>query len=220
MLRRFRFLPYYIYSFFWCMRFLNVRQAMHIPVLVHPCVRVDELHKGSLSLRNPIRHGMISIGFKGTVGRSNCQTIISIAKGGKLIIGDNVQMAKGTRIVISERGIMSIGNQFWCNGDCYFYCTSSISIGNDNMYGWNISFSTSDGHNVYDNGQIKVKEGSITIGNHVWIASNCVIAKGTYIAEDSVVAQNSLLNKCFRKPKCLIGGVPAKIIKDNFTWLA
>lgn len=88
------------------------------------------------------------------------------------------------------------------------------------MYGWNISFNTTDGHHVYDNGVTKPMEGDITIGNHVWIASNCHIAKNTFIADDCVVAQNSLVGKRFEQSKCLIGGMPAKVIKDNFTWSA
>lgn len=88
------------------------------------------------------------------------------------------------------------------------------------MYGWNISFNTTDGHHVYENGRQKAMEGDIIVGNHVWIASNCTITKNVYIADDCVVAQNSLIGKKFETPKCLIGGQPAKVLKDNFTWSA
>ena len=63
-------------------------------------------------------------------------------------------------------------------------------------------------------------EGDIVIGNHVWIASHCHISKNTYIADDCVVAQQSLVGKRFEQPKCLIGGIPAKLLKDNITWSA
>jgi acetyltransferase-like isoleucine patch superfamily enzyme len=163
---------------------------------------------------------MLVLGFPGTVGQSNCITLLSIEHGGRLIVSENVQMARGTRIIIGNQGVMQIGEHFWCNGDCFFNCTTKISIGDNNMYGWNISFNTTDGHHVYDNGVMKPMEGDITISNHVWIASNCHIAKNTFIADDCVVAQQSLVGKRFEQPKCLIGGIPAKLLKDNITWSA
>ncbi len=210
---------YYIYSLIFCLRYLPLRLAVHIPILIHPSVNVESLPRGAIQFHGKLRHGMFVIGFKWTVGRSNCKSLIAIKPGARLIVSELVQMARGTRIVISK-GEMQIGRNFCCNGDCYFYCTTKITIGNNNMYGWNISFNTSDGHHIYENGQQKPMEGDITIGHHVWIASHCIIGKNTFVADDCVVAQHSLVGKRFEKPKCLIGGMPAKVIKDNFTWSA
>lgn len=220
MLQRAKYLFYYLYSFLWCLRYLCIRQAFYVPVLVHPRVKVAKLHKGSICFNTPLRHGLLTIGFDGTIGRSNCQTIISISKGGKFIVGENVLMARGTRLVIGERGVMIIGNNFWCNCDCYFNCTTKVIIGDNNMYGWNVGFNTSDGHSVYVNGLKKTMDGNITVENHVWIASNCTITKCAYIAEDCVLTQKSLINKAFNTPRCMIGGIPAKVLKEGVTWSA
>lgn len=163
---------------------------------------------------------MLVVGFDGSAGLSNCQSLIYIKPGGRLVVGSNVQMAKGTRIVIEERGVLSIGSHFWCNGDCFFHCTKRITIGDHNMYGWSVHFNTSDGHHVFENGVPKPMEGDITIGNHVWIAAYCHIAKNAAIADDCVVAQSSLLNKKFDIVRCLIGGVPAKILNTDIDWTA
>ena len=209
-----------IYSLLFCLRYLPFRQAIHIPVLIHPSVRIENLHRGTINFVGEIKSSMLVLGFPGTVGQSNCKTLLSIEHGGRLIVSENVQMARGTRIIIGNQGVMQIGEHFWCTGDCFFNCTTKISIGDNNMYGWNISFNTTDGHHVYDNGVMKPMEGDITISNHVWIASNCHIAKNTFIADDCVVAQQSLVGKRFEQPKCLIGGIPAKLLKDNITWSA
>lgn len=209
-----------IYSLLFCLRYLPFRQAIHIPVLIHPSVRIENLHRGTINFVGEIKSSMLVLGFPGTVGQSNCKTLLFIEHGGRLIVSENVQMARGTRIIIGSQGVMQIGKHFWCNGDCFFNCTTKISIGDDNMYGWNISFNTTDGHHVYENGIQKPMEGDIVIGNHVWIASYCHVSKNTYVANDCVVAQNSLVGKRFDTPKCLIGGMPAKILKDNFTWSA
>ncbi len=211
---------YYSYSLLFCIKYLPLKQAIHIPLLIHPRVRIDKMYRGAICIHGKLKHSMFVIGWEGTIGRSNCHSLISIGKGGKLVLGEMVQMARGTRIVIGQNAELTIGNNFWCNGDCFFNCTTKISIGDNNMYGWNIGFNTTDGHHVYDNGVMKPMEGDITIGNHVWIASNCNIAKNTFIADDCVVAQNSLVGKRFEQPKCLIGGMPAKVIKEEFTWSA
>lgn len=113
---------------------------------------------------------------------------------------------------------MTVGNHFWCNGDCFFNCTTRITLGNNNMYGWNVSFITSDGHHVFENGNENPMEGDIIIGNHVWIASNCTIAKSVCVADDNVIAQYSLVNRKYSIPSCLIGGMPAKILKNYYLW--
>lgn len=208
---------YYIYSLFFCLRYLPLRLAVHIPILIHPSVKVESLPRGSIQFHGKLRHGMFVFGFKGTAGQSNCKSLIAIKPGARLIVSEGVQMARGTRIVISK-GEMRIGRNLWCNGDCFFNCTTKITIGDNNMYGWNISFNTSDGHIVYENGVEKPMEGDITIGNHVWIASHCIIGKNTSIADDCVVAQHSLVGKPYDHPCCLIGGMPAKILKERFSW--
>ena len=57
-----------------------------------------------------------------------------------------------------------------------------------------------------------VSNGDISIGNNVWICDNVVILAGAKIGNNCVIAANSVVNKEF-PDNCLIGGVPAKIIK-------
>lgn len=211
---------HYLYSLLFCLRFLPFRQAIHIPILIHYSVKVKALPRGAIMFSEKLRHGMLVLGFEGSIGRSNCKSLISISKGGRFIIGSNVQMAKGIRMVIEEGGMMTIGSHFWCNGDCFFYCTKRITIGDNNMYGWDIHFNTSDGHHVYADGLQKPTEGDIKVGNHVWIASYCRIAKNSTIADDCIVAQCSLVNREFERVGCLIGGMPAKMLKSDINWNA
>ena len=157
------------------------------------------------------------MGLPGAEGRASQKTMISIHKDCHLIFRGNATLAEGTRIII-RKGNLSIGNHFYCNCNCIFDCSDIIDIGNDNMYGWNINFNNTDGHTFYENGKIKDNHGSIKIGNHVWIASYCNIFKNTEIADNCVVAQNSLVSRKFSNPNFLIGGIPAKEIKGNINW--
>ena len=210
---------YKLYSLLFCLRYLPFRQAIRIPVLIHPDVKIGKMYRGAIRFRGEIKPSMLVLGFPGTEGRSNFRSLLSINQNGALIVGNGVTMIRGTRIMIIK-GTMSIGCNYCCNGDCSFCCTTNITIGDDNICGWNTHFNTFEGHKTYENGQARPIEGDIVIGSHVWIASYSNIAKNAYIANDCVVAQNSLVNKSFEKPRCLIGGIPAKVLKENFTWSA
>lgn len=209
---------YKIYSLFFCLRYLPFKQAIIIPVLIHPCVRV-KIKRGGVVLSGHIRRSMVSIGFECAKGRSNCKSLLCVnpKNDSKLYLNNGVIIAKGTRIIV-DNGLMEIGNNFFCNGDCSFYCNTSISIGNNNMYGWDIHFNTTDGHPFYIDGKQVSMSDEIRIGDHVWIGSNTKISKGTDLASECVVAQCSLVNGRFHEEHCLIGGIPAKVIKENVYW--
>jgi acetyltransferase-like isoleucine patch superfamily enzyme len=71
-------------------------------------------------------------------------------------------------------------------------------------------------HGFSDINQPMVKqkntEAPIYIEDNVWIASNCTIGKGVRIGSGSIIAANSLVNKDVPN-NCIVGGVPASIIK-------
>lgn len=55
-------------------------------------------------------------------------------------------------------------------------------------------------------------------GDDVYIASNVTIAKGITIPNGSMISANSFVNKSVDTEYCLIGGVPAKVIKQTLPW--
>jgi len=55
----------------------------------------------------------------------------------------------------------------------------------------------------------------ITIGNDVWIGSRAIILDGVCIGDGSIIAANSVVTKNV-EPYCIVGGVPAKVIKNRF----
>ena len=57
----------------------------------------------------------------------------------------------------------------------------------------------------------------VTIGNHVWIGCRCLILKGVTIGDGAVVAAGSVVTRDV-PGGALVGGNPAKIIKEKVTW--
>ncbi len=205
-------------SVFFCLRCLPFRQAVKLPVLVSYKVKINELHKGSIVIDGTIKRFMICLGHRGFSGVDHKQSVIHITKGAKVILSDNVCLAQGFRLWVDEPTIVAFGKNFYCNKNCFIRASKSITFGEGVLMGWNVEINNSDGHHFLVDGIEKPIEGDVTIGNHVWIASDVKIGKNVVISNGSVVAQMSLLNACFDEERVLIAGIPAKIVKRNIDW--
>lgn len=208
----------YLYSFFFCLRYFSLNVAMRIPILVWPfSLKVKGLKRGQISFSAPVRHAMVVLGFVGTEGRSTRKSLISVRDGGSLSFGDNVTLARGTQVVVNG-GKFCVGNNFFCNGDCFFTCDGNITIGNSCLFGWDIDLNTTDGHQIQIDGTWRESTGQIVLGDHIWVCSGSHISKNVTIADGCVVAQRSLVNKSCSTPATLLGGMPAREIRQKVEW--
>lgn len=89
-----------------------------------------------------------------------------------------------------------------------------ITIGVDFLCAWDVFISDSDWHTIL--GQNYQKD--ITIGDHVWIANNNQILKGSIIGNNCIVASFSKVCNKIYPDNVLVGDIPAKIIKTNIEW--
>lgn len=120
----------------------------------------------------------------------------------------------GCTIGITEGSKLTIGSGYM-NFGSKIYCFQEINIGNNVVISEGVSIRDSDNHNIlYDN---YVKTKPINIGNHVWIGMNATILKGVTIGDGAIIAAGAVVTKDV-PPKTLVGGVPAKIIKENVEW--
>jgi acetyltransferase-like isoleucine patch superfamily enzyme len=83
-----------------------------------------------------------------------------------------------------------------------------------------INFRPSDAHKIYDrtSGERINPPEPIIIGNRVWIGENVQILKGTVIPDGCVISSMSRVSGVFTEPNCIIGGSPARVIRQNIDW--
>jgi len=55
----------------------------------------------------------------------------------------------------------------------------------------------------------------VTVGNDVWIGANVVISDGITIGDGAIIAANAVVTSNV-EPYCMVGGVPAKVIRYRF----
>lgn len=70
----------------------------------------------------------------------------------------------------------------------------------------------STNHDLYD--QKKYNNAEVRIGDYCWIGMNSVILPGVTLGTRTIVAAGSVVTKSFPEGFCVIGGTPAKIIKN------
>lgn len=159
---------------------------------------------------------------------------VSIAKGCRLynctilLLGDNNScvinedsLINDLDAWISDGSSLNIGEHAYIAGKTHIACIEgkTVSIGRECMFSNEIVFRTGDSHSIIDGDGNRINQSKdIKIGNHVWIGSQAVILKGVTIGDDSVVGTRALVTSVFGN-NCVIGGSPAKIIKQGISWV-
>ena len=128
---------------------------------------------------------------------------------------DGFTAYSGVKIFIGENAELIIGHDSYINYNSTINCQTKISIGNYVMISENVKIQDHNQHTIHREGY-KLKA-PIIIQDKVWIGMNCIILPGVTIGQGAVVAAGSIVNKDV-PPFALVGGVPAKVLRNNIKW--
>jgi acetyltransferase-like isoleucine patch superfamily enzyme len=141
----------------------------------------------------------------------------------KIKLGEKVKFNNGGSIWIEDNNGEALIGENTTFEESHLVVTepySKIHIGKDCMLAYDVEIRTGDSHTIIDsitNERINYAR-NIVIGNHVWIAAHVSILKGSCISDNSIVATRSVVTRSFEETNILIGGIPAKKIKENINW--
>jgi len=163
----------------------------------------------------------------------------------RVVIGENCQLNHVTFHIEGDNQYVEIGNDVAFNiaGSIWLedhHCSlligeqstfenvhlavtepySTLTIGKDCMFSYDIDVRTGDSHSVIvdeDNKRTNYAQ-NISFGDHVWVASHCVILKGARIGSNSIIGTRCVVTKSFPQEGIVLGGNPAKIIKQGINW--
>ena len=208
-------------------RLLPFKSAIRMPFAVSARVKIRGCKKGSITINGPLRPFMISLGFGGSADLLHYnpkQSYLEVEEGSHLIFDGKAHFAPHFSVLVKNGATMKIGEGFSCNNGCKLSCVSGISFGANCLLGGDVVVRDSDGHKIFSpaDGKTSLQEhpGSapVTIGNHVWICNKSDILKGVSVGDDCVVSYGSLVVKSFGQSNQLIGGSPAKVLKEYIVW--
>jgi len=178
--------------------------------------------KGVIFAQKGVR---IKFGKKITVGSGlnlmEYSTINALSYDG-VMIGNNFTLGKYaiiecTGVLRNVGSSLQIGNNVGINHYCFLGVRGNVVIGDNVIFGPRVSI-FSENHNHFDR-EIPIKHQGVTkgdtiIGNDVWLGANVSVMSGVSIGDGCVVAAGSVVTKSF-EPYSIIGGVPAKLIKQR-----
>lgn len=121
----------------------------------------------------------------------------------------------GAYIEIVNGGKLTIG-QGAANVGLTVMCAKEVTIGNGVRIGRNVSIRDWNGPHVIINDHYR-NHAPVHIENHVWLCTGCTIMPGVTVGEGAVVAANATVTKDV-PPHSLVGGSPAKVLKENIEW--
>lgn len=140
-----------------------------------------------------------------------------VQSGGKYIIGkEGFEQFAGMYVRIMPKGELEI-NGLVANEGCQITAGEKISIGNGCLFARDVTLRSDDVHIIKEEGYKASKP--IYLGNHVWVGQGATILKGVTVGDGAIVASKSLVIKDV-PANTLVGGIPAKVIRNEIEWEA
>lgn len=124
----------------------------------------------------------------------------------------NSFISYGADIVLFEGASFEMGRSF-INSDARIRVHKSIRIGDECAISHGFVAMDGNAHSI--DGKRTVA--SVEIGNHVWIGTGVTVLPGVCIGEGAVVAAGAVVTKDV-PARCLVAGVPARVIRENVSW--
>lgn len=176
-------------------------------VKVYPKVHLHVVSSAAIS-----GNGRLSLGYKWH-GLRYFPSEFKLGEKAKLIINGDFSICTGFHVSVENGSTLTLG-QGYINNHVTIDCFDSITIGNDVVISKGVTIRDSDNHAINGNERTSAP---IIIGNRVWVGLNVVILKGVTIGNGAVIAAGAVVTQDVPK-NTLVGGVPAKVIKQNVFW--
>lgn len=141
-----------------------------------------------------------------------------ISIGDNVVIHDNVVLTAWDKYLDDKFSpLIEIGDRTSIGGQCHISAINKISIGNDVLFGRNITIvdnshgSSKFNLNLSPSMRKLVSRGEIIIGDKVWIGDKCTILAGVKIGNNTIIGANTVVTKDIEENSIIVGSPARKI---------
>lgn len=192
--------------------YFKIRRMEHGSLLIRPgsMVYIDRYAEFMIKTTGSLE--VNASWFKGRGRRYKSE--LRLEAGSSLLCHSDFKLYQGASVYVAPGAVLELkGSHGFMNTNSTLNCFCHVEIGDDVGIGDNVTITDSDHHAI--NG--KSPTAPVIIGDHVWICSNAIICKGVSIGDGAVVAAGSVVNKDVPSHS-LVGGVPARVLKEGISW--
>jgi acetyltransferase-like isoleucine patch superfamily enzyme len=136
-----------------------------------------------------------------------------LGENAQLTVEGHFYLMTGCHLAVNDGAKLTLGSGY-INNNATIDCFNDITIGHGVAISSGVTIRDSDNHAINGNTTISAP---IVIEDHVWIGLNATILKGVRIGAGAVVAAGAVVTADVL-PNTLVGGVPAKVLKQAITW--
>jgi len=204
--------------------FLPLSQALHLPIYVYGKLSILKC-LGDIEIScsgDRIRKGMIRMNQNvESIGVPGGNTTLAIGENCKIIFKGDALIARNTKILLWGGGILTIGKgSVWGLGSD-ICCSKKITLHDNVRLGTDVKIYDSNFHYTFKNDMVvRPYSSEIELGHHCWIGARTIVMKGVRLPAYTTIASCSLVNRnVTNKERTLIGGIPAKLLSDDFSRL-
>lgn len=199
------------------LKMFPLKIAKRLPVFIYGNTKLTSL-KGKVVINGLIERGMIGFSQDYEMNKVNAG-LGEISIDGILIFNGYCQFGKDVFLCVKKDALCELGNMSSIGSRGKVICTESIVLGQYARFGSECQIIDTNFHDIID---LKTKEKlnktrPIVIGDYNFISNRVSIMKGTITSRNTTIASNTLCNKDYTHlgEHVLIGGVPAKLLKNN-----
>ena len=169
-----------------------------------------------MRMRGLIARRHIDRGGHGLLIRDHVEIVKRDGAGQRLEIGRDVYLAERCRLVFEGAdGHISIGDRCYLNARCEVRSRQLVRIGADSILAFDVLVMDTNHHNIEG---IETTSPTL-IGDHVWIGAKAIVLSGVTVGDGAVVAAGSIVTRDV-PAEALVGGNPARLIRDGVSWSA
>ncbi|MGZ4058287.1 MAG: acyltransferase [Bacteroidia bacterium] len=167
----------------------------------------------------------VELGGRLTIGNSSSkQAVVSLLPANiyfgycsEIKMSHSISIGPGVNIIVKDNGRLSVGESTYFTSDMHIEAVNNIEIGRNCAISWGVTIIDDDHHELQYGSDKTKRPSAINIKDHVWIGCNVTILKGTQIGNNCVIGAGSVVKGSF-PDNVLIGGNPARIIKNDINW--
>jgi len=193
--------------------------AKKLPFIFFGKVHFQEI-TGEIVFNVPPERGMFGFGHHFEKAHKS-KGIAEFGLKGKLVLNGPMHMGKDVFFHVDNGAYCEFGYMACLGSDVKFICTHKIVLGDWTGIGYESQLVDTNSHPMKNSetGEYYPIASPIIMGSHNAVSNRVSIMPNTKTPDYCVIASNSLCNKDYTAlgNNILIGGVPAKLIKNNYT---